>query len=80
MEFVVIFDAHDFAESIAARANLARVHVGLSDRVTRLELILDAPELEGRALTPFDAVPELEELRRTVRRIEALAKELAGGR
>jgi hypothetical protein len=47
VEFVVIFDEHDFAESIAARANLARVHVGLSDRVTRLEFILDAPELEG---------------------------------
>lgn len=47
MEFLVIFDDHDFAQPVATRANLARVHVGLSDRVTRLELVLDAPELEG---------------------------------
>jgi hypothetical protein len=47
LEFVVIFDEHDFAQPIAARANLARVHVGLSERVARLAFVLDAPELEG---------------------------------
>ena len=41
---------------------------------------LDAPEAEGRSLTPFDLVPELDEARRTVDRIEALSKELGRGR
>lgn len=54
MEFLVIFDDHDFAQPVAARANLARVHVGLSDRVTRLEFILDAPELEGSGFWQVD--------------------------
>jgi hypothetical protein len=55
VEFLVIFDEHDFAEPIAARANLARVHVGLSDRVTRLEFVLDAPELEGSGFWQVEA-------------------------
>lgn len=51
---------------------------GLSaiERYRVLLRCLDAPEAEGRALTPFDLVPELEEARRTVHRLEALAKEL----
>jgi len=52
---MVIFDEHDFAQPVAARANLARVHVGLSDRVTRLEFILDAPELEGSGFWQVDS-------------------------
>jgi hypothetical protein len=47
VEFTVICDEGDFADRIAARANLARVHVGLSERVVRLGFVLDAPELEG---------------------------------
>jgi hypothetical protein len=47
MKFEVIFDDHDFAAQIARRANLARVHVGLNDRVRALRFVLDAPELEG---------------------------------
>lgn len=47
MEFEVVFDEQDCAEQLAARANLARVHVGLDERVTRLCFVLDAPELEG---------------------------------
>ena len=47
MEFEVVFDDHDFAQQIAARANLARVHVGLDERVRKLRFVLDAPELAG---------------------------------
>ena len=47
VEFEIVFDEHDFAEQIAVRANLARVHVGLDDRVRTLRFVLDAPELEG---------------------------------
>jgi hypothetical protein len=47
VEFEVVFDEQDCAGRIAARANLARVHVGLSERVHRLGFVLDAPELEG---------------------------------
>jgi len=47
VEFEVIYDDQDQAGRIAARANLARVHVGLVDRVHKLCLVLDAPELEG---------------------------------
>lgn len=56
MEFSVICDEGDFADRIAARANLARVHVRLSERVVRLGFVLDAPELEGSGFWQCEAV------------------------
>ena len=58
MEFVVVCDEGDFAERIAARANLARVHVGLSERVSRLSFVLDAPELEGSGFWQCENGPD----------------------
>lgn len=49
---------------------------GLGD-MARLGVLLDvadAPEVRGAATTPFDLVPELAELRRVVRAIEALGR------
>ncbi len=49
---------------------------GVSDDRERYRVLLACADAGG-ASTPFDLVPELEELRRTVRRIEKLSTELA---
>lgn len=57
MQFEVVFEDEESSGQIAARANLARVHVGLADRVSELCFVLDAPELEGSGFWQSETTP-----------------------
>jgi hypothetical protein len=55
-------------------------HIPPRERFRLLLRTLDSQWVGGRQLTPFDLAPELDEMRRTVQRIEGLSKKLEGWR